>query len=255
MVQTELERRFEQMIRDSLPELRRFKYVPHDFIKMMDQSGAAQAVRDLMAAENISQGFTRLVMERHPEYTAEAIVADQPEWAELFTDEHRRKARRRLEDVGYQFRNPPFTAAMQAQSTPKPDPLPTGDGPLKAMAEVTLRPFQTQFREALRRRYGDACQITGCTVMAVVQACHLVPVSAKGTDEAENGLLLRVDLHVLFDANLIAVEPDTLVVHVAPELARTEYAQYQGVNLRVGQAFPNRAALVDRWSNFREHHG
>src|SRR4051812_10811352 len=122
MAQTELERRFEKMIRDSLPLMKKFNYVPHDFIDMMNKKGAAQAVRDLMAAEHISQGFTRLVMERHPEYTAEALVADQPEWAELFTDEHRRKARRRLEDVQYQFKNPPYTAEQQAHGKPKSEP-------------------------------------------------------------------------------------------------------------------------------------
>lgn len=37
--------------------------------------------------------------------------------------------------------------------------------------------------------------------MAVVPACHLVPVKDAGTEQAGNGLPLLVDLCVLFDAN------------------------------------------------------
>jgi HNH endonuclease len=254
MVQTELERRFEREMRDGLPELKRLGYNPTYFIRMMNDMGAARAVRALIDSPGESEGFTRLWEMGHLELSAEAVVADQPEWAELFDDDQRQKARRRLEQVGYKFKNQPYEARLQPGEKATAETLPTGDGPLRAMAEVTLRPYQTQFREALRRRYGDACQITCCSVMAVVQACHLVPVSAKGTDESENGLLLKVDLHVLFDANLIAIHPDTLTVHIAPGLAQTEYAQYQGCALRVGQAPPNRAALSERWAKFTTQH-
>lgn len=47
-----------------------------------------------------------------------------------------------------------------------------------------------------------------------------------------NGLLLRADIHTLFDLSLIAVEAQTLIVRVSPSLAGTEYADLDGRPLR-----------------------
>lgn len=115
---------------------------------------------------------------------------------------------------------------------------------------VTLRPEQTRFRQALRDRYGDGCQITGCPVMSVIQACHLHRVADGGRDTADNGILLRVDVHVLFDADLIGIDPETLRVQVNPALANTEYADLDGLPLRVGDDRPDPRDLRHRWEAY-----
>jgi hypothetical protein len=43
-----------------------------------------------------------------------------------------------------------------------------------------------------------------------------------------NGLLLRADLHTLFDLGLISVEPDSMTVVIAMSLKATSYADLQG---------------------------
>jgi len=50
----------------------------------------------------------------------------------------------------------------------------------------------------------------------VLEAAHIKPYRGKTDSHLENGLLLRADLHTLFDLNLIGVEPDTLTVRVHP---------------------------------------
>lgn len=86
--------------------------------------------------------------------------------------------------------------------------------------------------------------------MAVVHAAHLVPFAAGGVDAADNGVLLRVDLHVLFDADLIGIEPATLRVHVDPRLRDTEYEMYDGRTLRCGDDRPALRYLERRRSQF-----
>ena len=67
-----------------------------------------------------------------------------------------------------------------------------------------------------------------------------------------NGLLLRSDLHALFDEGLLRVDPERLVVVLAPELERTPYWELHGRPLRrpaQGEG-PSRELLVARWKSF-----
>ncbi|HVV70699.1 MAG TPA: HNH endonuclease [Verrucomicrobiae bacterium] len=120
---------------------------------------------------------------------------------------------------------------------------------VRAFAKVILRPEQAAFREELRRRHGDQCQISGCRVMAVVNACHLLRAAEGGAEVAENGILLRLDLHVLFDANLIGIHPKTLRVHVHSSLRGTEYQDMKGTTVRMKER-PSARALAARWRAF-----
>lgn len=49
------------------------------------------------------------------------------------------------------------------------------------------------------------CAISGETQTCVLDAAHILPVSDKGRDEATNGIVLRKDLHALFDAGYLGI--------------------------------------------------
>ena len=72
------------------------------------------------------------------------------------------------------------------------------------------RPDQARFRAELISIYGPRCAVSGCEVEAVLDACHILSHADGGTAAASNGLLLRRDLHSLFDLGLIAVDPELL---------------------------------------------
>lgn len=78
---------------------------------------------------------------------------------------------------------------------------------------------QAQFRANLKRVYGPRCAISGCEVEAVLDACHILSLAAGGPTKATNGLLLRRDLHRLFDLGLIAVDPEERSWRFHEELA------------------------------------
>jgi hypothetical protein len=99
--------------------------------------------------------------------------------------------------------------------------------------QIRERRGQQQFRDALRERYGDRCLVTGCEVLAVLEAAHIKPYRGGDDNHAENGLLLRADIHTVFDLNLMGIEPERLQVELHPDLAKDKsYANLAGITLR-----------------------
>jgi hypothetical protein len=95
-----------------------------------------------------------------------------------------------------------------------------------------VRRGQYRFRANLMKLYHGRCAITACPVDAVLEACHIWEHTSSGINQSENGLLLRSDIHCLFDAGLISIEPDSLAVCVSTTLMGTEYWSYHGKTLR-----------------------
>jgi hypothetical protein len=94
-----------------------------------------------------------------------------------------------------------------------------------------VRRGQPQFREKLIRLYRSKCAITGTEVPDVLEACHILLHSKSGINHSDNGILLRSDIHVLFDSGMIRINPSTLTVIVDPLLTNSVYGQYHGRNL------------------------
>ncbi|WP_299518800.1 HNH endonuclease [uncultured Serinicoccus sp.] len=94
---------------------------------------------------------------------------------------------------------------------------------------VALRQGQPRFREGLLRAYGSRCAITGTAIESVLQAAHISPHKGEHTNELWNGLLLRADIHTLFDLFLVTVDANSLRVRVSPALSNSEYESLDGV--------------------------
>ena len=77
---------------------------------------------------------------------------------------------------------------------------------------------QQRFREAMLGRYGEACAFTGPQPPGALEAAHLYLYSENPEHDLKGGLLLRCDLHALFDRWLITIDSDTWSIQVAPEL-------------------------------------
>lgn len=114
--------------------------------------------------------------------------------------------------------------------------------------DVAVRRGQKEFRDALRGRYNDTCLVTGCRDVAVLEAAHIVPYRGENDNHIDNGLLLRADIHTLFDLDLIGFDPDTLEVRVHPDLS-DQYRQFEGG--RRLPSGPDRDALGRRFVRFQ----
>lgn len=72
---------------------------------------------------------------------------------------------------------------------------------------VRPRLGQGAFRLLVTDAYGRRCAVTGERTLPVLDAAHIKPYAASGPHELRNGLLLRKDLHALFDAGYVTVTP------------------------------------------------
>jgi putative restriction endonuclease len=94
---------------------------------------------------------------------------------------------------------------------------------------VVIRRGQRVFRDELLRVYGRRCVVTGTTLVALLEAAHISPYRGDQTDRAENGLLLRADIHTLFDLHLLTIDAHDDTVRLTPELQNDEtYRSLEG---------------------------
>jgi hypothetical protein len=129
------------------------------------------------------------------------------------------------------------------------DPDSVVDARQRVMASIVRRRGQPAFRAALLKAYGSICAFSDCAVETILDAAHIVPYRGVDTNDVRNGLLLRTDLHALFDLGLLAVDSETMKILASPILAGSEYAQFAGRALRLplnSEHSPSEAAL--------EHH-
>ncbi|MGF6412385.1 HNH endonuclease [Paraburkholderia sp. MM5482-R1] len=121
----------------------------------------------------------------------------------------------------------------------------------RVLREVNQRRGQAKFRNRLFARYGAACQISGCKFSVLVEAAHIRPYAETNDNGAHNGLLLRSDLHTLFDLDLLAIDPSNLTVKLHPDVLAAGYEAFDGTPLFVNRTSgPDLAALSDRWESF-----
>jgi len=75
-------------------------------------------------------------------------------------------------------------------------------------AERATRPGQQAFSERIRHLYRNRCAVTGCTTGSALQAAHIRVQDGVDDNNPSNGILLRADIHLLFDAKLITLSED-----------------------------------------------
>jgi putative restriction endonuclease len=108
-----------------------------------------------------------------------------------------------------------------------------------------LAPFrlgQQAFKAVVLDRYSHRCAITGNRIRPVLQAAHIRPVSEGGEHRLDNGLLLRSDVHTLYDQGYLGVDPKHRL-RVSPRL-REEFGNGDYFYALLGQpiALPERPA-------------
>lgn len=109
------------------------------------------------------------------------------------------------------------------------------DGRVRELKAVFLRRGQKAFRNALLKAYERGCAVTGCIVEDVLEAAHIIPYKGNETDRCDNGLLLRADIHTLFDLGLLWINEE-MKVRIADALHSTEYGKLQGRKIRMPKA-------------------
>lgn len=96
---------------------------------------------------------------------------------------------------------------------------------------VAVRRGQANFRAKLLDVYEGRCCVTGCDLVDALEAAHISPYRGPQSNNPQNGLLLRADIHTLFDLGLIAVDEHKKVVLSLTARSSQAYASLVGVSL------------------------
>lgn len=120
----------------------------------------------------------------------------------------------------------------------------------RLLREVVQRRGQDKFRLQLLQAYGRRCAVTGCDVEDALEAAHIIDYLGSSTQHVKNGVLLRADIHTLFDLRLLEICPKTLNIILAPSLRGSTYATLHGQPLSLpatADKQPDIEALSIRW--------
>jgi len=118
----------------------------------------------------------------------------------------------------------------------------------RVLRSIATRRGQQGFRSSLIDAYAGQCAITGCSIVEILEAAHVRGYLGEYTNRVDNGLLLRADLHTLFDLHRIWID-DTCTVRVAESLRGTEYEVYDGQKLRL----PRKSAHHPKLEHLAHH--
>ncbi|OBF92393.1 hypothetical protein A5790_14530 [Mycobacterium sp. 852002-51152_SCH6134967] len=118
--------------------------------------------------------------------------------------------------------------------------------------QVSVRIGQPAFRAELVRKYGTVCAFSGPAPAEALEACHLYSYAEIGRHDIEGGLLLRRDLHRLFDQGLLAVTGDGTVDVAEPLKPYALYYEMHGEPLHVATTARQREWLALHWAEWRK---
>ncbi|MEI2713688.1 MAG: HNH endonuclease [Nocardioides sp.] len=85
-----------------------------------------------------------------------------------------------------------------------------GGATMSELRETTRRHRlgQGEFRVRVASNYTNRCAITGNRVTLTLDAAHIKAIEDGGEHRLDNGLLLRTDVHRLFDAGYLGIDTD-----------------------------------------------
>lgn len=126
------------------------------------------------------------------------------------------------------------SGCLNSSSLPASLPPPEVEIDGKRVEQVlrVIRDGQADFRKRLIEHYGAVCMVTGTSHAAVIDAAHITPYNGTSTNALSNGLLLRKDIHALYDAGLLLVSP-SLVISVSTAVSDACYRDLDGRPLRL----------------------
>ncbi|MCJ8154840.1 HNH endonuclease [Chryseobacterium sp. SSA4.19] len=102
---------------------------------------------------------------------------------------------------------------------------------------IKKRLRQSKFRKELLEAYDYTCAVTGSKVIELLEAAHIQPYNGVDTSVVSNGILLRSDIHDLFDLEtngkrLISISAD-YVIEVHSALKGSEYWKFNRKKLNL----------------------
>lgn len=116
----------------------------------------------------------------------------------------------------------------------------------RTIATIVVRQGQAGFRRTLLKAYSRQCAVTAYDVEDALDAAHIIPYRGPMTNHPSNGLLLRSDIHSLFDYGLLSVDVETSNCRVilSSDIRRSAYESLHGTSLQLPREPMLRPSIV-----------
>lgn len=114
--------------------------------------------------------------------------------------------------------------------------------------KTRVRLGQGKFRKEMLKKFGEVCAFSGLSHVKGLDAAHLYSYAAMGEHHYNGGLLLRKDLHKLFDLGLISVNIENMKINLASSLQKiAQYKALHGTDLKVQISKETKIWLEMHW--------
>lgn len=169
------------------------------------------ALNELKTSNSLFDTIVSLISNANRRYNHKRAQAFSEAWLEHVTRiDRRNKIIKSIENAGY------FDARNLE------------DARRRVEADIIRRQGQQQFREKLLSAYNHKCAVTRCDAEDALEAAHIHEYLGPKTNHVQNGILLRADIHTLFDRRLLSIDPTTWKVVLNKRLALSAYSSLAG---------------------------
>jgi hypothetical protein len=105
----------------------------------------------------------------------------------------------------------------------------------RIQVEITdyKRVGQGKFRDELMELYENKCAITDEHTSSVLQAAHICPYIGSKSNHPQNGIILRSDIHLLFDNHQLTIDAEEYTVQISSDLWDTRYSALTGKRIHL----------------------
>ena len=185
-----------------------------------DTFGRKNGARSLLEMRERVARYRRAVADPRADYTVGCIVLAEPfflderDWIPVPLDFQLNTVQGKTYDLTAGTGRALYDTVQARLATLRPtvvtavhEPTPPGAVP-HALILARRRLGQGAFRVLVTDSYERRCAVTGERTLPVLDAAHIRPVASGGEHQADNGLLLRSDIHTLFDRGYVAVTAD-----------------------------------------------
>lgn len=148
---------------------------------------------------------------------------------------------------------PPQTLAAGPSEDDGPPESPGEDDTWRE-GQIRVRQGQAGFRAKLLDAYGRRCAVTRTILEPLLEAAHIVPHAEKTDYRETNGLLLRADIHTLYDLYHLSID-ERGTVHLSRLAMQTEYRNWHGKQIHMpdkSSVAPSPVNLASRHRRFLE---
>lgn len=234
-------------------ELRRPDLTQQQRSRLVQQVERSEAFETAVTTSSYAGKPLKLILNIGETRTADQLADESSKVSERLLDSELWYVHTLESGDGLIVRGVPRADLVEPEDVFETSPSDPGADDSRRIAEILVRRGQSEFRKRLLAAYEGECAVTRTALADLLEAAHIIPHS-EGTDYREsNGLLLRADIHTLYDLHHLSVDASG-VIHLSQAARKlSAYKNLHGTQLRhtamLSQA-PSPTNLASRHSRF-----